>query len=72
MSNENNVVVQSSFPIFGILGIVFVTLKLLGHITWPWWLVTAPFWGPFVLGVLIFVVGFLFVFGAAIIDGLRK
>lgn len=31
--------------IFGLLGVVFVTLKLLGKITWSWWLVTLPFWG---------------------------
>ena len=29
----------------GLLGVVFVTLKLLGFITWSWWWVTAPFWG---------------------------
>ena len=31
--------------ILGLLGIVFVTLKLLGNITWSWWWVTSPFWG---------------------------
>lgn len=30
--------------ILGLLGIVFVTLKLCGVINWSWWLVTAPFW----------------------------
>lgn len=41
---------------FGLLGVVFVTLKLLGYITWSWWWVTAPFWGPFalVIGCIIF------------------
>jgi len=29
----------------GLLGVVFVTLKLCGVITWSWWWVTAPFWG---------------------------
>ena len=28
----------------GILGVVFITLKLTGHITWSWWWVMAPFW----------------------------
>jgi len=28
----------------GVLGIVFVTLKLTGHIDWSWWWVTLPFW----------------------------
>lgn len=35
------------------LTIVFITLKLLGHIDWSWWLVLAPTWGSFILGVLL-------------------
>ncbi len=26
-----------------ILGFIFLTLKLTGHITWAWWLVLLPF-----------------------------
>lgn len=48
-----------------ITGLVFVTLKLTGHIGWSWWWVLAPFWVPFVpfiavcllflgLGILLF------------------
>ena len=41
----------------GLLGIVFVTLKLCGVIDWSWWWVTAPFWGMFAIaaGLLIIV-----------------
>jgi hypothetical protein len=42
-----------SFPVVGILGVVFVTLKLLGKITWSWLWVTAPFWGSALLVVLL-------------------
>ena len=40
-----------------LLGVVFVTLKLLGITevaTWSWWWVTAPFWGvlALLLGIL--------------------
>lgn len=28
----------------GLLGTVFVILKLTGVIAWSWWLVTMPFW----------------------------
>lgn len=28
----------------GLLTIVFITLKLLGIITWSWWWVLAPLW----------------------------
>ncbi len=28
----------------GLLGVLFVALKLTGVIAWSWWWVTAPFW----------------------------
>jgi len=49
-------------PIFGVLGIVFVVLKLCHIITWSWWLVLLPFYIswvitiPFALIVLVIVV----------------
>lgn len=39
----------SGIGIPGLLGVVFVTLKLCGVIDWSWWLVTLPFWGVFAL-----------------------
>ena len=33
----------------GLLGIVFIVLKLQGVIDWSWWWVLVPFWGPFAL-----------------------
>ena len=45
--------------ILGILGCIFVTLKLCDIITWSWWLVTLPFWGGIVLGLVIFLVTFV-------------
>lgn len=41
----------SNFPFLGILGLIFVTLKLTGHIGWSWWWVTAPFWVPVAIAV---------------------
>lgn len=40
--------------VFGLLGVVFVTLKLTGVINWSWLWVTAPFWGGFAL-LIIFI-----------------
>ena len=60
MSNSKNVTVN--FPIFGILGLIFITLKLTGHITWSWLWVLAPFWIPvaitlvIILGVFIYAI----------------
>ncbi|HDL7014691.1 TPA: hypothetical protein PXN82_003833 [Yersinia enterocolitica] len=45
------------------LGLIFITLKLMGYITWSWWWVTAPFWGGLALWLVIIVV-LLMVFGA--------
>jgi succinate dehydrogenase hydrophobic anchor subunit len=40
----------------GLLGVVFVTLKLCGVIDWSWWWVTSPFWGPIALVVAIMAI----------------
>lgn len=42
--------------ILGVLFVVFLVLKLTGTITWSWWWVTAPIWGPFVLVLLVLAV----------------
>lgn len=34
---------------FSLLFLVFLVLKLVGVITWSWWWVTAPLWGPFLV-----------------------
>ena len=44
---------------FTLLGLLFITLKLAGVITWSWWLVTLPLWFGWV------VIAFLFLLGAA-------
>lgn len=49
---DNNSTGGGGIGLFGALGIVFVVLKLVGVIAWPWLWVLAPFWAPFtVLGV---------------------
>lgn len=35
--------------VVGLLGLLFVGLKLGGVIKWSWWWVTLPFWGGFAL-----------------------
>lgn len=46
--------------LFGWLFIVFLVLKLTGYIDWSWWWVTCPIWGAFALGLVIFIVAFVF------------
>lgn len=40
----------------GLLTIVFITLKLTGHIAWSWWWVFAPFWGPIALVLVVILI----------------
>ena len=44
---------DSGIGFFGLLAIVLITLKLLGKITWSWWIVLSPIWGTFALFGLI-------------------
>lgn len=41
MSNNNN---SGGIGLCGVLFIVFLVLKLVGTISWSWWLVTLPLW----------------------------
>ena len=50
---------SSGIGFCGLLGIVFITLKILGKIDWSWWWVLAPLWAPISLvlaGVLLFII----------------
>lgn len=67
MSKEKNST-SGGIGVLGLLGVVFVTLKLCGVINWSWWLVTLPFWG----GVALFVVVFIALFGFAVLAELMK
>lgn len=45
---------------FGLLTIVFITLKLTGFIAWSWWWVLAPLWIAVALwGVIVAVLVFV-------------
>ncbi len=37
---------SNGIGVTGLLGVLFVGLKLTKVIDWSWWWVTAPFWGP--------------------------
>ena len=50
---------NAGIGVAGMLGIVFVVLKLVGVIDWSWWWVTAPFWAGFAIfgGIALFALG---------------
>lgn len=55
MSDSRN---SSGIGCLTVLGLIFITLKLTGHVAWSWWWVLAPFWGPWALvAVLLFLAG---------------
>jgi hypothetical protein len=58
----------ASSLIAGLLGCVFVTLKLCHVIDWSWWWVTLPFWGSFALIMAVVMVGLLLLGIAALFE----
>lgn len=55
-------VIYKGPSILGLLGVVFVVLKLVGIINWSWWWVTLPFWGPLaIVLILLNIVGIIVV-----------
>lgn len=53
MSDTNVKAAAPAFPILGLLGLLFIGLKLTGHVAWSWWWVLAPFWLPFAVAVFL-------------------
>ena len=51
------------------LALVFITLKLLHKITWPWVWVLSPIWMPAAVFLLFILLGLVFVLIAAAITG---
>lgn len=58
MTNSSSSSASGGTSISGLLGVLFVGLKLTGFIDWPWLWVLSPFWIP-----LVIVLGVLVVFG---------
>lgn len=58
----------------GVLTLIFITLKLTGHITWPWVWVLSPIWLPIVLvlGLVLLAMLVLAIFPTAIALFVRR
>ena len=67
MDNKGNVEVKTTGNIgfFGVLGIVFIVLKLTHVIDWPWIWVLAPIWGGVIISIILIII---FVIVGVIID----
>jgi hypothetical protein len=67
MANNNSSTQSGGIGFFGLLTIVFITLKLTDYIAWSWWWVLSPLWAPLAvvlaIGLIALVVlGFIKVF----------
>lgn len=60
MSKEKSVQASGGIGFFGLLALVFITLKLIGVSVvakWSWWWVLSPLWAPIVAILGIAIIG---------------
>lgn len=57
MSSNNS---GGGVGVVGLLGVLFIGLKLAGIIDWSWWWVLSPFWGAAAFLLLVFVLAFTY------------
>jgi MFS family permease len=43
----------------GLLALLFIGLKLTGHITWSWWWVLSPFWVTALFALVLVVISII-------------
>lgn len=58
MSKNNS---SNGIGLFTLMFLIFMTLKLMGYITWSWWWVTAPLWGGFAIAGIIALIAVAFI-----------
>jgi membrane protein implicated in regulation of membrane protease activity len=56
----------------GAVFLLFLGFKLAGLISWSWWWVTVPLWGPMVFVVVIFAAGFVVYLLARLLDSRQR
>lgn len=72
MAKEAESKSSGGIGVVGLLGVVFVTLKLCGVIDWSWWWVTAPFWGGLAIAIVVLIVVFASAGVMAIVETLTE
>lgn len=68
MSKETSVQIGPGF--LGMLGLLFIALKLTGYIDWAWWLVLLPLYGPRAFVLCVLLAGLIILGIAGFIDGI--
>lgn len=64
MSDSNS----GGIGVIGLLGVLFVGLKLGGVINWSWWWVTLPFWGGIAIVAVVALIALVVVMLQAVFD----
>jgi hypothetical protein len=62
---------SASISTSGLLGVLFVGLKLTGYIHWPWLWVTAPFWIPLAILLAVFAFAGVVLFLIYLLDKIK-
>jgi len=63
MSQTTTQTSSGGIGVLGLLGVLFVGLKLGGVIDWSWWYVTMPFWIGFaILAAILGIIGVIWLF----------
>lgn len=63
MSNSNSSTQSGGIGFVGLLTILFIGLKLTGHIDWSWWWVLSPIWITLCVVVVIVAVAVILAYG---------
>lgn len=59
MASESKSSAGGGIGFLGLLGLLFIGLKLGGIIDWSWWLVLLPLYGPLAVVLAVITVAFL-------------
>lgn len=54
MNNNDSNTTKTGLGFLSILTLIFVVAKILGFLSWSWWLVFLPIWGP-ILALILFI-----------------
>jgi predicted tellurium resistance membrane protein TerC len=57
--SSNNSSSSSGIGFPGLLTVLFIGLKLTGHITWSWWWVLSPLWISALIGLTVLAIVFI-------------
>jgi hypothetical protein len=67
--DDNNLNSSNGVGFLGLMFLIFMTLKIMGYITWSWWWVSAPLWVPFIIVLMIILI---FLLTETLIEFLKK